>query len=149
MTSYSYELSAMNAIIDTPTKSADELADDSDKTFTVTAAKTWTLLGIFVSLATSATVGNRQLAILITDASNVVLCSLVAGAVQAAGATRFYSFFPGAADLTAFRDTDKITNPLPQMTLPAGYKIRVYDNAAVAAAADDMLVRLMVHQRDV
>jgi hypothetical protein len=52
--------------------------------------------------------------------------------------------------LTAFRDTTFLMTPIPPtILLPAAYIIRVYDSAAVAAAADDMVVQLMVARRAV
>ena len=64
------------------------------------------------------------------------------GAVQGASLTRYYLLTSEIVDLTAFRDTDYLTTPIPEFTLPASYIIRVWDNAAVDAAADDMVVHI-------
>ena len=58
-------------------------------------------------------------------------------------------FAPGLPDLTAFRDTSYLQTPLPpSLILPAGYDVRVYDNNAVDASADDMVVQMVVAERE-
>lgn len=131
----------------TPTVVADVTDNDSDKTLTVPASTTWQPLSLFVTLTTSADVGDRQLAVLFTTAADVVLAEVRPNVVQAASLTRKYSIALGNPDDSAFYDTDLLRTPLPLMMLPAGYKIRVYDNNAVAAAADDMHVQLTVLAR--
>ena len=103
---------------------------------------------IWVELTTTATAGDRQIVVQLQDAANDVIGEWRAGAVQAASLTRNYIFAPANADLTAFRDTDWIMTPFPPtIILPAGFQVRVYDNNAVDAAADDMVVQLMVARR--
>jgi hypothetical protein len=122
------------------------LTNDSDKTFTVPTGYTWELLSARIELISTATAGNRQICLEITDGTNVIL-RIMAGIVQAASLTRYYNFYKGAPNLTAFIDTDHLTNPLPEgLILLPGYTIRVYDKAAVDAAADDMAVRMMVRK---
>jgi|SRR3990170_7143801 len=126
---------------------ADADTNDSDKTQTVPAATQWVLLSIWVELITTVTVGNRQVDVLITDASDNAICKAVAGAVQAASLTRVYIFAPLNPQETGFTNTVMFRS-LPQgLALPAGYKVRVYDSAAIAAAADDMTVRILVDER--
>ena len=48
-------------------------ADDSDNTFTVPANTEYQILSVYVSLVTTATVGNRQMAVQALDASDNVL----------------------------------------------------------------------------
>lgn len=128
-----------------------ETADNSDKTFTVPTAKEYQILWIWVEYTSTATAGNRQLCIEIQDAAGDVIAQAArVGTVQTASLTRNYLFAPAAADLLAFRDTDYITTPLPPtLFLSAGQKVRVYDKAAVAAAADDMVVQMQVATRSV
>lgn len=125
----------------------DETVDDSDKTFTVPVSTTWRLQSIWIELTTTATAGNRQLCIEIQDDSSDVIAQIRVGAVQAASLTRYYLLAPNVTELTSFRDTDYLSTLLPPLVLPAGYKIRVYDKAAVAAAADDMVVQMMIEER--
>lgn len=124
-------------------------ADDSDNTFTVPATTEYQILSIHVSLATSGDAGNRQLAIQMTDASDVVIGRLRAGIVQAASLTRLYQWGPGLPQETAFRDTDYIAQAMMPIFLSAGQKLRVYDKAAIAAAADDMIIKIQVASRSV
>lgn len=134
----------------TPSLQADETADDSDKTFTVPADTEWQLLSIWVEYTSTATAGTRQLVVEIQDSSNDVIGQIRAGATQAASLTYYYQFAAGMADLTAVRDTDYLMCPLPPTwILPAGYKVRVYDNNAIDAAADDMIVQMIVAGRSV
>ncbi len=131
----------------TPALAVDEANDDSDKTFTVSASQAWQPISIWVELTTTSTVGNRQMCVEFQDADSDVIAQVVAGAVQAASLSYRYLFAIGAADLSTARDTTYLSTPLPPMILPPGYKIRVYDKAAVAAAADDMNVQMLYEHR--
>ena len=123
---------------------SDTAADDSDKIITVDSDERWHVFAIYVSLVSTATVGNRQLQVDFRDDSNNVFCSILAGATQAASLTYNYSLAPGLPHLTAVIGTNLMT-PMPAtMLLKPGWDIRIYDNAAVDAAADDMTVRLLV-----
>ena len=124
-------------------------ANDSDKAFTVPAGYEWIVKSVSVKLVSDVSVGNRQIALEFRDDSDVVIYSVRAGAVQAASLTRYYNFAMGAADLAAFRDTDYLSNAMPEIHLLAGYDIRVYDKAAIAAATDDMDVHIIVQVRPI
>lgn len=126
-----------------------ETTNDSDITLTVTAGQEWQLLSIWVELVTTATVGNRQLSVVITDAADDVIARIDAGAVQAASLTRNYLFAVGVARELGFVNTAYLQVPLVPWILPAGYKIRVYDSTAVDAAADDMVVQMLYAYRTV
>lgn len=129
---------------------SDETADDSDKTFTVPARYEYQVLWIWIELTTTATVGDRQLQVDLRDAADDVIGQVRVGAVQAASLTRYYMLGPALSDLGAFRDTDYLMTPLPPTVfLPASYDIRIFDNNAVAAAADDMVVQMQVARRPV
>lgn len=130
-----------------PLLSAEETTNDSDKTFTVTTGKVWQIQSIWVELASTATVGNRQMSVAILDSDNDVLARVEAGAVQAASVTRYYLFAPTVAELTSMRNTSYLSTQIPAWVLPPGYKIRVWDSTAVDAAADDMVVQMLVIQR--
>jgi len=130
---------------------SDETADDSDKSFTVPADTEYQILWIWVEYTSTAAAGNRQLEIQVQDAVADVIAHLArAGAVQAASLTRYYQFGPGLADLGAFRDTDYLTTPIPPTSiLQAGDILRIWDNNAVAAAADDMICQIQIASRTV
>jgi len=132
----------------TPSLQSDTSADDSDKTFTVPAATIWQVLSLYVAYTSTADVGNRQLVVEVQDGSSNVIGQIRAGVVQAASLTYSYMFAPGLADLTSVRDTTFIMTPLPaSWVLPAGYVLRIYDSKAIAAAADDMILRLLIAAR--
>jgi hypothetical protein len=126
---------------------ADITADDSDKTFTVPAAKQWWLKSLYASLISTAVVGNRQLDVLITDGDDNPVCKAVAGAVQAASLTREYVFAPGNPQETGFTNGLMYRAIPDRLVLPAGYKIRVYDSAAIDPTHDDLTLRLLVEER--
>ena len=120
----------------------DASANDSDKTFIVPTNTRWLINWIHIALVTTATVGNRQIKLEILDAADNVRMDSHAGVVQAASLTRHYEYMKGIFREAAFID-DAIQVPLPtDLAIPAGWKVRVYDSAAVDAAADDMTVSI-------
>jgi hypothetical protein len=123
--------------------------NDSDTTFTVPATTEYQILSVYVTLASTATVGNRLMVIRFTDTSDVVLGELVAGVTQAASLTYRYMWGPGLAQETALRDTTYIANAMMPIFLGAADKIRIYDKTAVDAAADDMTVKIQIASRSV
>lgn len=131
-----------------PSVQAEETANDSDKKLTVPADTEWIIESIWIELTTSATANDRQLVIEIQDTADDVVFQWRIGIVQAASLARYYALAPHLPNMTAFIDTDYLTSPFPRMPLPAGYDIRIYDNNAVDAAADDMVVQIMVSARD-
>lgn len=129
------------------TLSSEATANDSDKTITVTAGEQWLIKSIYVLLASTATVGNRQLDILITNAADVPVMKFVAGAVQPASQNYVYLFAPQHPQETGFTANVMLRALAGDLILPAGYKIRIYDSAAIAAAADDMTIQILYEAR--
>jgi len=121
--------------------------DSSNLSFTVPAEREWMPLTLYITLATTATAGNRQVTVEILNAANVVQLRLEAGAVQAASLTRYYAFGVGLQDLAGFRNSAYLCTPLPALYLAPGYRIKVHDSNAVDANADDMVVRLLYEYR--
>lgn len=118
----------------------DSTANDSDKSWVVPDNEVWKLLYLHVLLVTTATVGNRQLTMEILDASSNIILDLTAGAVQAASLTRHYGFIQGIYRETTFV-ADELQVPMPKdCYLGPGWTLRIYDETAVDAAADDMTV---------
>ena len=119
----------------------DATADDSDKTFTVPALEEWHVFSIFVDYTPTASAGARQVVCEFYDAAANLIAEVRAGATFAAEEHRYLTFAAGLADLVAFRDTDNLMTPLPVgLLLQTDWDIRVYDNNAIAVAADDMTV---------
>lgn len=121
----------------------DETADDSDKTLTVPAGEVWEVLAVHASLVSSATAGNRRMAVEAQDDSANVLARIQAAVEQAQGVTRGYNFAPGLADQTAFVNGD-LNSALPELVLGPGHVLRIYDIAGVDAAVDDLSIYVTV-----
>lgn len=125
----------------------DDAPNDSDKTLTVPAEKQWLIRSLYAKLISTATVGNRTLYLLVTDPTDNPLFKYYGGATQAAGLTREYVFAPQHPQETAFTNGVILRAIAEGIALPSGYKIRVYDSAAIDAAADDLTVVLLVEER--
>ena len=124
----------------------DAALNDSDKSFVVPTGETWDLQYLHVKLINTATVGNRQVTLLVTDDSSNVITKTTAGAVQAASATVDYIF-----GHSLIRETSVVAGVLTctiadDLILLPGWTLRVYDSAAVDAAADDMTVSFLAKQ---
>lgn len=136
----------------TPSLQSDEALNDSDKSFVVPASTEWRIKSIWVELISTAVAGNREIVIEIQDGAADVVARIKAGIVQAASLTRYYLFAAHVTELVAFRGTaiaDTLSTIMPEWVLPATYVVRVYDIAAVDAAADDMVVQMLVEARSV
>lgn len=117
--------------------------NDSDITFTLNRNATTLLDTVYVSYTSTATLGNRQLVIEFADSSANVIASVYAASTQAASLTYQYTFGTNLPRMTATYGTgNSIMTPLPQPVLQSAYTVRVYDIAAVDAAADDMVIRI-------
>lgn len=128
----------------------DDSDNDSDKTFVVPTGYEYQVLSVWVEYAASGAAGDRQVVVEWRTVVDNIIGQQRAGVTQAASETRYYMFGSSLADITSFRDTDYLMTPLPPgIFLEAGQDIRVYDNNAVAAAADDMIVRILVARREV
>jgi hypothetical protein len=126
------------------------IADNSNKTFTVPANREWQILRVFVKYSSTATVGNRQVGYRMETAGGVTIARYLASVVQAASLVRYYQFAPGCADLLGFRDTDMLNINIGVGELMSATQVlRVWDNKAIAAAADDMDVHLLYAERTV
>lgn len=124
----------------------DNAADDSNKSYAVPAGEMWKLTQAFVTLVTSATVGNRQIRFSVVDPDGNQIGYISSGAVQAASTTRGYGFMQGIYRETTFID-GMIQIPIPvDLYLVAGSSIRFWDSAAVDAAADDLTVSFTVQR---
>ena len=129
---------------------SDETLNDSDKSFTTTADTERQYLWIWVEFTSTATAGDRQLVVEIQDSASDVIGQVRANVVQAASLTRYYMFGASLANLDDFYDTDWLMTPLmPGLILQGSDILRIYDNNAVDAAADDMVVQAQYASRAV
>lgn len=130
-------------------KKFDATANDSDKSWTVPNNELWRICYVHAILVSTATVGNRQIALEIKDESGNSLMHLEAGAVQAASVTRHYGFLQGIFRETSFV-SDELQVPLPiDCWLKPGWSLRVADDAAIDAAADDLTVSFVYEVQNV
>jgi len=135
----------------TPTWTRDATANDSDKTFTVPAGKLRMLLSVHAELTATATVGNRALVVLITDGTDTVFASPKTASITATNTGVLNLYADSGLFTTTAGYVPKLNGDAPAvgtgagvnaLLLPAGYVIRIYDAAAVDAAADDLTVVL-------
>jgi len=132
----------------TPKWTLDATANDSDKTvYTVPAGKVAYLNSCWVLFVTSATVGNRKLYFEISDGASVVFVATHYISLTA-GLTTRHVFTPYAVNSTSVGANATAYCGTGELILPAGYTVRLYDAAAVDAAADDMTVALHYMEYD-
>ena len=129
---------------------SDVTANNSNKLFAVPSGYMYQILWIYVELTSTATAGNRNLAVATVNNAGIQTFEVRCGATQAASLTYNYSFGPSLADLTAARDTTFVMTPIPPtiLLLPL-WQLRVWDQNAVAAGADDMNVYVVVARHTV
>lgn len=124
----------------------DDAANDSNKSYTISDGEMWKLTQAFVTLVTSATVGNRQIRFSVTDSNGDQVGYISSGAVQAASTTRHYGFMQGIYRETSFID-GMIQIPIPiDLYMSAGSVIQFWDSAAIDPAADDLTVAFTVQR---
>ncbi len=116
---------------------ADEAVDDSDKVLTVSANKEWKIRSVRVEIIATATAGTRQMELQIRDGAADILWSALGGTATQ-GVTLIEQYGYGdAADIL-----------IPEFFLPAGFDVHIFDNAAIDAAADDMVIQMLIEERD-
>lgn len=118
---------------------ADLTPDDSDKFLTVPAGDTWLIHWIEAFFTATSTAGTRTFIADIRNAAPTVIGHLWSGITVTANNTATWMWtYAGLKTAAASTDVGKGL-PWP-LILPAGYNIRVYDNAVVDDSEDDLLV---------
>lgn len=126
---------------------SDAGANDSDKTFTVPVGKQWKLLYGRMIFVTTATIGDRRMVFLFRDPNDNIIYEILSASVQTASLTEQYTFgnFGDVGELTGGFHT----MPIPiNSILPEGFDIRIFDRNAVAVAADDLNISLVIEETD-
>ena len=142
-------ITLLTRAIPNPELIEDETADDSNKTFTVDSGEIWEILWIYTELATTSTVGNRHLTVRFTDASDDIIFECHAKSEIVANDANQFIWLTGISGHFSL-GTNKFHMALPSKSfLPAGYKIQVLDKNAVDAAADDLIIHMMINRYDV
>lgn len=121
-------------------RAAESNADDSDKTIAITSLTC--IESIFISYTSDATSGSRQIVIEFLTGGSAIIAQSRSGITQAANLTRYYMFHAGASSSSSFVDTDYALVNMPSVLLESGESIRIYDNNAVSASGDDMIVMI-------
>jgi len=124
--------------------------DDSDVSLTVPTGKIWAIKHIYFQLTASGDAGNRVLGMVVTDGTNNVFQGVKSGNIAATqkGAWSFGCFSSAAGTTASWLPLlDGTTANIvvygqfaAEMILLAGYVLRLWDTAAIAPAADDMII---------
>ena len=125
--------------------------DGLTPTITVPDRQVWQVLSLWVEYTASDTASTRQIRIRIQDDTDDVMLEFAPGLTVTASQTRQFHFFPGAPDLTAARDTDYISTPLPAgLILRPGWDIVVMEvSSGDTTDSDVMLTQLTYAEMDV
>ena len=119
--------------------------DGATPTFTVPDREVWHVLSIWLEYTASDTVATRQVRLVVQDADNDIMLEVAPAVTVTASQQRDFAFYPGAPDLTAARDTDLITTPIPAgLILRPGWDlIAIEESSGDTTDSDIMLVQMM------
>lgn len=110
----------------------------------------WAVLAIYLQyITTNAGASVRQIRLRFgtSTVSTDMFLDIAPGLTQDSALTYNYNFFPGAADLTAVRDTDMITVPIPGgIVLGPGDVVQVEDVSSGDTVGDLMELRAWVEK---
>ena len=119
-----------------------------EKTFTVPTDRLWHIRCLLATAVSSAAVGNRSIVFQVqrgtSDTDPVV--DVRTTVTQAASLTYYYMLGANMTQMGAVSDTDWMSMTIPDLVLPAGAIIRVFDEAAIGttAAPDDLDIQMLV-----
>jgi hypothetical protein len=121
-----------------------ELFDDTpninDKSVVVPDNELWHINFVQAIFVTTSTVGNRLLALEVTNSDGNIILTVSASINQAASLTRIYTGFQGQFRETSFLN-DEIHQPIPiDFYLTPSSTIRFYDTADIDGAGDDLTI---------
>lgn len=112
----------------------------NDKSIFVPKNELWHINFIQAIFVTTATVGDRLLALELTNADGNLILMIKASISQAASQTRSYTGLQGQFRETSFVN-DEIHQPLPaDFYLTPGSTLRFYDTADIDGSADDLTI---------
>ena len=100
------------------------------------------ILGVRVELTSTATVGNRLVTLRLLDGVADIIGEWDASAVQADTLTVLYEFIPGYPLAGAVVGGQRHEYMPVGLVIGNGQQLVVLDSAAIAVAADDMLVHI-------
>ena len=115
--------------------------DGLTATFTVPDREIWHILSMWIEYTASDSAATRQIRVRIQDGANDTIMELVPGVTVLASQARFFHMYPGAADLTAARDSDLITTPIPAgLLLRPGWDIVVMEESSGDTTDSDIML---------
>lgn len=123
--------------------------DTSTNTFTVPSNTEWQILSLYITLASTATAGNRVMVSQALTSGNAIIKEYVSPVTQAASLTYRYQLAPDMPNDASLVDTTLLRITFAPIILTAGQKFKVYDRAAIAAAADDMTIQMQIASRSI
>lgn len=123
--------------------------DLSTKTFTVPATTEWQIFSLYITLASTATAGNRVMVVQALTSGDAIIKEYVFPVTQAASLTYRYELGPDMPNDAALVDTTLLRMTFAPLLLTAGQKLKVFDRAAIAAAADDMTIQMQTASRSI
>lgn len=137
-----------------PEVEAEETLNDSDKTISVPSDEEWKILSIRVEYTATATVGTRQFKLEIRDGDNDVIYEVTNFPITASQIVLCQYLasvgYWDETDITYYGTNIRRLESLPDPTiLKAGWDIRIRDMSAIDAAADDMIIQIIVKKRKV
>jgi hypothetical protein len=122
--------------------SADPAAG-AEYTHSVPAGKIWRIISIVIPFTTAVAVANRRPVLTIDDGANIVYRVPVAADIPASQA----AFIVAAPYLPAYVAVNNHLVPLPELILPAGYRIRTA-TTLIQGADDYGVANLLVEEWD-
>ena len=113
--------------------------------FNVPPRETWHILSLWVEYTASDTAATRAIRMIVRDLADDIVMEVAPGVTVTASQQRDFLFAPGAADLTAARDTDLIMTPIPSgLILPPGWDIGMIEQSSGDTTDSEiMLCQLM------
>lgn len=115
--------------------------DGATPTFTVPDREIWHILSMWIEYTASDSAATRQIRVRIQDGANDTIMELAPGVTVTASQARFFHMYPGAADLTAARDSDLITTPIPAgLLLRPGWDIVVMEESSGDTTDSDIML---------
>jgi len=125
---------------------SDAIANVNDKTFTVPKGKAWKILYGFITLTTTADVGNRRIAVSVRDENNNILYDIRSLNVQIASTTENYALGQFGENVETLAQRHLLPIPV-NLILDSGFDINIADPGDIEDA-DDMIVRFVVEETD-
>ncbi len=121
----------------------DLTANQNNKLITVPENKTWKIKWIYCTFNTTATVGNRSLRFRVHNEGGLTILSILAITAQTASNAFIYNW---AREFERLGTSEQYIT-LPDIILPAGFAIRIFETADIDDG-DDLLIHLLVEEFD-